>query len=1176
MDPDIETRSTSSAHTSRKIVSDAEPFSNAFSMTQSFVMLPSAAQLRSSRTLEQHDSSLKGRTVSLEVEPKSIKSSSSTDSFKSAISLQEADLDIARQVKAVQAVLHAFRTALQILHNLIERRMPGKVGVIYIAAKNLQDSLHDQSEEVDRKHIANFKEDGQSYIQRFKITSSKFPPSKAAQIFMYPEVSAKFHDIASTIMRDVVLRLHEISAEHEELQECVFEALYGCSKDCCCRILTYLGQLAPSKTGLFDNEFSMELPIASDTNELPRPYTLEELEQGDVNLDSSPWWDTELKGCLSPRNDIIPGKNPWGIVDPETPLPFIGYTFKRFDTFRSRNAASLSGPTPRDPVPPARHFETLSQPTPPATQAGILRDYQMSLQLLEHQNKIRTMITHQSTDAIRNSESHRRHSMISVDISRPRLEEDQQHSLRMEEIRSESVTEASVTKDCFDASHTIQTMTNEQLKLVKVQLLANFRKNHNLTLGAPKMASFSSSFPVRESRGPDPPEIAKQPPSEFVKPMEHQMRVVTKKQIVLHEHAERLGGEGFQNSISEQNTPVLAGEQILHGGGLLLSSDPCINVLQDFDFDTFLDQDEKASKFNVPVDQKSLTFPAPHNSHSPVDSCDGPEDEPPIYINSKQFHRILRRRAARQALEKEYVARKSPKLPLDALNAPARNNEMRGSAVSPVDSVASSLATPQILNFDSHSGTYQVPVDEHQESRLADPSRERDEGASARFRERRRQKETEARESQMEPPAALSLDPPLQFSTTPAGSYHTPVDIPHLSRSADQKRARNAGASARFRARRKEKEREALERKAATKEIVEGISEQSSGPNQSFTLSSLQQDDLNPNPAPPLAKNSFTRLPQTTSLYSRLSIQQASPWPEECDFLSPSQESKLWWRSFASLKVHNLPAFEVLRFELRNELAIEANFVIDDESLCKQISADIKRLAERSINHQAEGLDRILEMRSNVLRIVRTIDEQLGLQVATLGWSCAVIFLHVSIIVPSLLQRLLNKIKLQAYERVLEADFIRPETIEWTRQSFSQLQDIVGVIARYAVMENLYQKSGSALSLKPAYESALLSLCSKILEYFAVSITLARETRENPKYEHTSEEKQRFVDVCEQLVRTIREMDGECQGFRVVVEAREESRSPSETEIEDVSDDSWEEVGAPSEDGLIDLDAATV
>ncbi|KAH6667149.1 hypothetical protein B0J14DRAFT_460268, partial [Halenospora varia] len=50
---------------------------------------------------------------------------------------------------------------------------------------------------------------------------------------------------------------------------------------------------------------------------------------------------------------------------------------------------------------------------------------------------------------------------------------------------------------------------------------------------------------------------------------------------------------------------------------------------------------------------------------------------------------------------------------------------------------------------------------------------------------------------------------PFLAMTTSDGLYVVPVDIQQGSRLADEKRARNAGASARFRQRRKEKEKEA-------------------------------------------------------------------------------------------------------------------------------------------------------------------------------------------------------------------------------------------------------------------------------------------------------------------------------------------------------------------------------
>jgi hypothetical protein len=143
-----------------------------------------------------------------------------------------------------------------------------------------------------------------------------------------------------------------------------------------------------------------------------------------------------------------------------------------------------------------------------------------------------------------------------------------------------------------------------------------------------------------------------------------------------------------------------------------------------------------------------------------------------------------------------------------------------------------------------------------------------------------------------------------------------------------------------------------------------------------------------------------------------------------------------------------------------------------------------------------------------------------------------------------------------------------------TNKVFAQLQDIVAIIARYSVMENLYQQSGSALSLKHEYQSALLSLCTTLLEYFALSFKLGRAMAGS---DSMTEEMQGLINACGQLVETVRDKDMACQSFGVVVEAKMESDSESEGEIEDVSDDSWEEVGIPSsEHGFIDIDAAIV
>lgn len=154
---------------------------------------------------------------------RSIESSSSTESFKSAISLQELDLEMARQVKVIQSLMHAFRTALQVLHSLIEKRMPSPIGQAYISAKGLQDSLRARSNETNEKHIEKFKEHGILYIDKFTATLGKFSSaSNFPNTYSFP-VAAHFQEFSSTIMREVVMELHEISAEHVDLPQSAFD-----------------------------------------------------------------------------------------------------------------------------------------------------------------------------------------------------------------------------------------------------------------------------------------------------------------------------------------------------------------------------------------------------------------------------------------------------------------------------------------------------------------------------------------------------------------------------------------------------------------------------------------------------------------------------------------------------------------------------------------------------------------------------------------------------------------------------------------------------------------------------------------------------------------------------------------------------------------------------------------
>ena len=120
-----------------------------------------------------------------------------------------------------------------------------------------------------------------------------------------------------------------------------------------------------------------------------------------------------------------------------------------------------------------------------------------------------------------------------------------------------------------------------------------------------------------------------------------------------------------------------------------------------------------------------------------------------------------------------------------------------------------------------------------------------------------------------------------------------------------------------------------------------------------------------------------------------------------------------------------------------------------------------------------------------------------------------------------------------------------------------QLQNLVGLLARYAVMENLYQQSGG-LALTDEYRNGLKDLCITILQYFGHAFEIIRDVGKEELRPGFAKNRER----CDKLIDEIKKKDKACQGFRVVIEADEQSDTESEdADIEDVRDGSWELLG---------------
>jgi hypothetical protein len=129
-------------------------------------------------------------------------------------------------------------------------------------------------------------------------------------------------------------------------------------------------------------------------------------------------------------------------------------------------------------------------------------------------------------------------------------------------------------------------------------------------------------------------------------------------------------------------------------------------------------------------------------------------------------------------------------------------------------------------------------------------------------------------------------------------------------------------------------------------------------------------------------------------------------------------------------------------------------------------------------------------------------------------------------------------------------------------RTFSQLSDIVSIIARYAVMENLYSQTPH-MTLRSDYRAALIDLCVCILHWFSNAFMLVRPPEDDPSDLSTRRA------LSESLWDDIKQVDLACQKFTVVVEAKAyesedegNSTQASENEaagIEDISDENMDD-----------------
>jgi len=153
-----------------------------------------------------------------------------------------------------------------------------------------------------------------------------------------------------------------------------------------------------------------------------------------------------------------------------------------------------------------------------------------------------------------------------------------------------------------------------------------------------------------------------------------------------------------------------------------------------------------------------------------------------------------------------------------------------------------------------------------------------------------------------------------------------------------------------------------------------------------------------------LHKDSKDNVPRSTSpmpLDSCSSNVKDIELPWSHPKLTPAQTSRLWWQTYISLiasSSRKSPVFLVLSTALETELGLFTTSYASDEDICKRVIDNVRPLsiAGSTLHEDRPELKDLLFLRSDIVRMLMTVDGRLGLETATLGWSCVGVFLKVS------------------------------------------------------------------------------------------------------------------------------------------------------------------------------------
>ncbi|KAI9048340.1 hypothetical protein LZ554_008132 [Drepanopeziza brunnea f. sp. 'monogermtubi'] len=1114
---------------------------------------------------------------------RSLKSSSSSESFESARSILDTQLEVARKVKAIQNVLHAFCIALQVLENLVESRIPEREGSLYSSAMDLEATLNECKNDIDGSHIRHFKEYGHRYIATFT-----------------DEHSTKIQSLGTSLMQNVVMKLHEYSAEYEELRPSSFREMSAFSANVRQRAISYLDNLGrcaikpQRKSGYSNIQARYRKPATTDDFvQVPNPSIHQErpiptqVSLGQVPGRVSPGFSpTSPLYCSTPPNMGLPtppGFFPIGPrYDPASP------------SYSPASSPKLSSTSPNwIPTSPKRFPQTptgFTIETPnwySVASSNPFQDHQRQLILYQQQQKKRELTAAQDYEP-RTKSNALTFKYPSTDYKNQSIPEQQQKKRRMMATQgSDQVNESSITEIPIGfEDYGIHLMLLEQHLKKRNMVDAREQSEVDEENDGPKLLSRSNTSAEDPKHGLEPAHV----------------RALSANDSTASNITTTLSTMGPPNLI--HGDIVSLPSRAPPGSGLDSSLDDNSHgtdyELQPRGMESFTStpgipknseqapNNTRASwKFNYSKEayQNRVHLPGKlrHQGNSEADMWDKTHDSTRDRISEEEkiadeaVSVLLKLDPERKskspvqilAADKKAVA-DYQKLLLDRMNCRHNPNRKKmyhigGDRKLAEDSKEHALAKPNVsVEFTDSEGEFDVL-----KSFDFDAFMQQNEDVDN-FNVKGKVP-TDNNYTTKDPDSSPNTSP------APGGDISKSKETNEKPLHVNEKQL--------HRIMKRRLARQQLEQQLASQTLgsdnsdpeIQGRSgDKLSPPRVRFTIPNPDSDGnidmgddehlppsqsspvLSEVPKPQTVAFNHSRNEESMSMGNSTSLSV----PARTDIvypynLSTVQMSRLWWQTYTAFNTADSrrhAVFTMLKVQLRSELGFHASRYPSDDDICKRIVGKVRPLsiAGSTLHEDRPEMKDVLIIRGEIVRIIMTIDQKLGLQTATLGWSCVWVFL-------SIFGQPLN-----------HTSRISPEAISLFLKAFNQLQEIVSIVTRYTVMENLYQQASSSgtqtrLSLKPEYQASLLSLCSSILEWFAASYEVGRIIIDaSDGYWIGADE---GAKSCEELMKAIRVKSRECQIFRVEVDAEEEG-GESWTESDELesdkedngSDGSWQEI----------------